>query len=170
MWHKARAQSSQGVAGRPHHLGRLAMCWRISKNYFVYVSSRGGAQGIQCPKAVQGGNLAARPSCTADRPEKWASRTQSLARAPPYSSYIYHGPPPIEGVKKVRIIPPPKGLPNSIFVESRERRGSEGRRTSWLVGSPWSSSSVEALSESIWVQWSFLSPGSVKCESCAEIL
>jgi hypothetical protein len=63
-----RAQLSQGVAGLPHHLDRPAMGWRISKNYFVYVSSRGGAHGIQCPKAVQGGNLAARPSCMAGRP------------------------------------------------------------------------------------------------------
>jgi hypothetical protein len=55
---KARAQLSQGVAGRPHHLGRPVMCCRISKNCFVFVSSRGGSQGIQCPKAVQGGNLA----------------------------------------------------------------------------------------------------------------
>jgi hypothetical protein len=59
MWHKAWAQPSQGVAGR------LAMCWHISKNRFVYVSSSGGAQGIQCPKAVQGGNLGTRTSCMA---------------------------------------------------------------------------------------------------------
>jgi hypothetical protein len=64
MWHKARAQSSQGVAGRPHHLGRSAMCWHISKSRFVYVSSRGGAQCIQCLKAVQGGNLAANQIAT----------------------------------------------------------------------------------------------------------
>jgi hypothetical protein len=44
MWHKARAQLSQGVAGGPHHLGWPAMCWRISKNHFVYVSKRGGAR------------------------------------------------------------------------------------------------------------------------------
>jgi hypothetical protein len=94
MWHKARAQPSQGVAGRPHHLGWPTMCWCIFKNGFVYVSSRAGAQGIQCPKVVEGGNLAARPSCMAGQPNKWASRTQSLARAPPYSSYKYHGAPP----------------------------------------------------------------------------
>jgi hypothetical protein len=69
MWHKAQAQPSQGVAERPHHLGQLAMCWRISKNCFVYVSSRGSAKGIQCPKAVQGGNLSTRPSCMAGRPD-----------------------------------------------------------------------------------------------------
>jgi hypothetical protein len=94
MWYKAQAEPSQGVAGRPDHLGRLAMCWRISKNHFVYMSRRGSVQGIQCPKAVQGGNLASWPSCMADRPAKWASRAQSLARAPPYSSYKYHGAPP----------------------------------------------------------------------------
>jgi hypothetical protein len=82
-WHKAQAQPSQGLASRPHQLGRPAMCWRISRNCFVNVSRRGGAQGIQCPKAVQGGNLAARPSCMAGWPDMWASHTQSLPRAPP---------------------------------------------------------------------------------------
>jgi hypothetical protein len=93
MWHKARAQPNQGVADRRHHFGWPAMCWRISKNCFVYMSSRGDAQGIQCPKKVQGGNLGARPSCMAGRPDKWASCTQSSARAAPYSSYKYHGAP-----------------------------------------------------------------------------
>jgi hypothetical protein len=90
-------------------------------------------------------------------PDKWASCTQSSARGPPYSSYKYHGAPPVESVKKVRFSPPPKGLPYSIIVESRERWGSEGRRTSQLVGSPQSSSSMEALPKSIRVRWSFLS-------------
>jgi hypothetical protein len=94
MWHKARAKPSQGVAGQQHHLGWLVMCWRNSENHFVYVSNRGGGQGIQCPKAVQGGNLATRPSWMAGQPDKWASRTQSSARALPYSSYKYHGAPP----------------------------------------------------------------------------
>jgi hypothetical protein len=104
-WHKAWAQLSQGVAGRPHHLSRLAMCWRIFKNHFVYVSSRGGAQGIQCPKTVQRGNLSAQPSCMAGRPDKWASHTQSSARVPPYSSYKYHHAPLAESVK--RVVTPP---------------------------------------------------------------
>jgi hypothetical protein len=39
-WHKAQAQPSYGVASRPHHLGRPAMCWCISRNYFVNVSRR----------------------------------------------------------------------------------------------------------------------------------
>jgi hypothetical protein len=82
MWHKARDQPSQCVARRPHHLDRLAMSCRISKKCFVYVSRRGDAQGIQCPKAVQGGNLAARPSCMAGRPNKWASQAPNLAKAP----------------------------------------------------------------------------------------
>jgi hypothetical protein len=113
MWYKARAQSSQGVAGRPHHLGWLAMCWRISKNYFVYVSSRGGAQGIQCPKAVQGGNLVARPASLTSGPHAPNLRPEHRLTPPIYTTVL----PLIEGVKKVRITPPPKGLPNSIFVE-----------------------------------------------------
>jgi hypothetical protein len=69
--------------------GRPAMCWRIFKTHFAYVFNRGGAQGIQFPKAVQGGNLAAQPSCMAGRPDKWTSRAQSSARASPYSSDKY---------------------------------------------------------------------------------
>jgi hypothetical protein len=87
---KARAQLSQGVAVRPHYLARPAISWRISKNCFVNVSSRGRAQGDQCLKAVQGGNMAARLGYIAGQPDKLASCTQSLARAPPYSSYKYH--------------------------------------------------------------------------------
>jgi hypothetical protein len=82
MWHKARAQPSLGVAGRPHHLSWPAMCWCISKNYFINVSSKGGAQGIQCPKAVQGGNLATRPSCMAGRPNMWTSQAPTLPKEP----------------------------------------------------------------------------------------
>jgi hypothetical protein len=64
--------------------GWSGMCWCISKNRFVYVSRIGGAQGIQCPKVVQGGNLA-------NQPIQWAPRAHSSAIAPPYSSYKYHG-------------------------------------------------------------------------------
>jgi hypothetical protein len=74
--------------------GQPAMCWHISKNGFVYVSSRGSAQGIQCPKVVQGGNLATQPSCMATWPNKWTPHAQSLATESPYSSYRYHGAPP----------------------------------------------------------------------------
>jgi hypothetical protein len=48
--------------------------------------------------------------------------------------------------------------------------GSEGWMTSWLVGSPRSSSSVEALPKSIWIRWSFLISSSVKCGSSVGIL
>jgi hypothetical protein len=78
MWNKARTQPSQGVADRPR-------VGTFPKNCFVYLCRRGGAQGIQCPKAMQVGNLAARPSCMIGQPDKWASCAQSLARAPPYS-------------------------------------------------------------------------------------
>jgi hypothetical protein len=105
MSHKARAQPSQRVAGRPHHLGRPTMCWCISKNSFVYVSIRGSAQGIQCPKVVQGGNMATLPTCMAGRPDKWAPHAQSLTTALPYSSYEFHGAPPVESVKRVRFSP-----------------------------------------------------------------
>jgi hypothetical protein len=38
--------------------------------------------------------LAARPSWMIDQLDMWASRAQYSARAPPYSSYKYHGAPP----------------------------------------------------------------------------
>jgi hypothetical protein len=48
-------------------------------------------------KVMERLNMATRPSCMAERPDKWASHVQSLARALPYSSYKYpHAPPGIE--------------------------------------------------------------------------
>jgi hypothetical protein len=44
-------------------------------------------------KVVEQLNLAARPSCMAGRPDNWASRAQSSARAPSYS-YKYPCAPP----------------------------------------------------------------------------
>jgi hypothetical protein len=114
MWHKGRAQLSHGVAGRPHHLGQLAMCWCISKNHFVYVSSRGGAQGIQWPKAVQGGNLPpGQVACSADltsgppMPNLWPEH-----RLTPINTMVL---PPAESVKKVRFSPPP---PRGLQIQS----------------------------------------------------
>jgi hypothetical protein len=129
-WHKAQPQPSQGVASRPHHLGQLAMCWHITKNHFVYVSSRGGAQGIQYPKAVQGGKSPTRPSCMAGR----------LTTGPPMPNLRleHHLTPSInttvlpstESVKKVRFSPPQGASKFNLCRVERERRGSEGRRTS----------------------------------------
>jgi hypothetical protein len=85
---------AQSVGSTEPRSGRPATCWRISKNCFAYLSIRGGAQGIQYPKAVQGGNLATRPNYMAGRPNKWAPSAQSSATAPPNSSYKNHGAPP----------------------------------------------------------------------------
>jgi hypothetical protein len=52
----------------------------------------------------------------------------------------------------------------------RERQGSEGRRTFWLVGSPLSGSSSRALPESIRLRWSSPSSSSVECGSSTGIL
>jgi hypothetical protein len=122
--HRKYDMRKWGVVGRPHHLGQPAMCWRISKNCFVYASSRGGTQGIQCPKAMQGGNSDTRPSCMAGRPNKWASCAQSLARAPPYSSYKYHdaAPPLAESVKKVRFSSPQGASKFNLCRVEREAR------------------------------------------------
>jgi hypothetical protein len=56
-------------------------------------------------KAVQGGNVATRPSCMSGRHIKWAPCAQSLATTPPYSSYKYHDAPLAKGVKRVRFSP-----------------------------------------------------------------
>jgi hypothetical protein len=90
MWHKAWTQSSQGVTGRPHHLGRLTMCWRISKNL---LSTCPEEVVLKVSNAQRRGNLAASPSCMVGQLDKWASCDQSSARAPPYSSYKYHDAP-----------------------------------------------------------------------------
>jgi hypothetical protein len=49
--------------------------------------------------------VAARKGFMASRHDKWASYAQSLARAPPYSSYKYPRAPLVESVKKVRFSP-----------------------------------------------------------------
>jgi hypothetical protein len=97
---------AQSTGATEPRCGRLALCWRISKNCFVYMTNRGGVQGIQCSKAGQGGNLATWPSCVADQPDKWASHAHSSSRALPYPCYKYHGAPPADGVKKVRFRSP----------------------------------------------------------------
>jgi hypothetical protein len=79
---------------------------------------RFGAQGIQCPKAVQGGNLTARQVA-------WSAGLTSGPHTPNLrpehrltpliNTTVLH---PVESVNKVRFSPPPpKGLPNSTFVE-----------------------------------------------------
>jgi hypothetical protein len=45
-------------------------------------------------KVVERLNLAAWPGCMAGRADKGASRAQSSARAPPYTSYKYPRAPP----------------------------------------------------------------------------
>jgi hypothetical protein len=44
-------------------------------------------------KVMEWLNVATRPSFMAGQPDNWASRTQSFAGAPPYSSYKYPGAP-----------------------------------------------------------------------------
>jgi hypothetical protein len=74
-----------------------------------------------------------------------------------------------KSVKRVRFSPLLCAQVHSSIVE-RERWGSEGRRTSRLIGSPQSSSSVRALSESVWVRWSFPNSRSIECGSSTGIL
>jgi hypothetical protein len=52
----------------------------------------------------------------------------------------------------------------------RERWGSKGRRSFWLVRSPLSSSSVKALPESVQVRWCFSSSSLVEWRSSTRIL
>jgi hypothetical protein len=76
--------------------------------------------------------------------------------------------PSAESVTKVRISPPPHQGASKFNLCRVER---EARfRTSQLVGSPWSSSSAEALPESIQDQRGFLSSSLIECGSSVEIL
>jgi hypothetical protein len=63
--------------------------------------------------------VAARPSFMAGRPDKWASRAQSSARALPYSSYKYHGAPPGRKCEESEVEPPI--VLSSSFLYIRER-------------------------------------------------
>jgi hypothetical protein len=85
MWHKARAQLTQSGAGRPHTRGRQARSWHISIFTTCQSKSVRGVSNVE--KAMERLNVAVRP-------DKWASRAQSSARALSYSSYKYPSAPP----------------------------------------------------------------------------
>jgi hypothetical protein len=57
------------------------------KTIFTTCQSRSVRRVSILGKAVKWLNLAARLSCMAGRPDKWASRAQSSLGAPPHSSY-----------------------------------------------------------------------------------
>jgi hypothetical protein len=61
----------------------------FSKTIFTSCQSKSVRGVSNVGKMVERLNVAARPSFMAGRPNKWASRAQSLSRAPPYSSYKY---------------------------------------------------------------------------------
>jgi hypothetical protein len=63
----------------------------------------------------------------------------------------------------------PYSAPKFILCRVEREEGSEGRRTSWPVRSPRSSSSAEALPESVRIQRSFSSSSSVEWRSSAGI-
>jgi hypothetical protein len=100
-----------------------------------------------------------------DRPDNCAPRAPLLPEAPTQHPYKYHLLLPAESVSLAS-----KVLPCLVLVELRERRGSEGRRTSQLIVSPHSSSSAKALPESVRVWRSFPSSNSVDCGSSVRIL
>jgi hypothetical protein len=65
MWHKAQAQLSKGVAGRPR-------VGRFPKTIFSTCQSKSVRGVSTVGKAVERLNLAARPSCMVGHPIKWA--------------------------------------------------------------------------------------------------
>jgi hypothetical protein len=94
--HGTRPKPSQlkvGLAG-PTPLADRPGPGKFPKNVFTTWQSKSVRGVSNVGNTVERLNLAARPSCMADRPNKWASRAQSSARALPYSSYKYpHAPP-----------------------------------------------------------------------------
>jgi hypothetical protein len=105
MWHKAWAQSSQGVTGRPHHLGRLTMCWRISKNLLSTCPEEVVLKVSNAQRRCKGetwllgqvawsASLTSGPHVTNLRPEHRLT--------PPINTTML---PPAESVKKVRFSP-----------------------------------------------------------------
>jgi hypothetical protein len=75
------------------------------------------------PKGGSRRKLGRQPNCNAGRPDKWDSRTQSSVRAPPYSTYKYHGAPLAESVKKVRFSPLPQGASKFNLCRVERERG-----------------------------------------------
>jgi hypothetical protein len=163
MWHKARAQLSQGVADRPcvgiFPKTVLSMC---PEEAVLKVSN---AQR-RCKEETWPPNQVA-----------WSAGLTSGPHAPNLRPKHHLTPlinttvlPSAESVKKVRLSSPQGASKFNLCRVERERRGSEGLRTSRLVGSPWNSSSADTLPESVWVRRSFLSSSSIECGSSAGIL
>jgi hypothetical protein len=93
MWHKAHMSSTKLRCGRPC-VGALPKT----------VLSTCPAEAVL--KVSNAQRWCKEETWPPGQPDKWAPRAQSLAIAPPYSSYKYHGaPPPTESVKRVRFSP-----------------------------------------------------------------
>jgi hypothetical protein len=110
MWHKAWAQPSQGVAGRPC-VGAfpktiLSTCLaeavlKVSNAQRRYKEEIWQPSQVPWPASLTSGPHV---------PNLWPEHRLT----PPINTTVL---PPTESVKKVRFSPPPKWLPNSIFVE-----------------------------------------------------
>jgi hypothetical protein len=155
-WYKARAQSSQSGADRPHLLGRPASCWRHFNFRFANVSRR-----VDGWPAGHVYNWSARVWWVTTSNQRWSSLT------PPINT-------PHTPFSEIEIrkwgLASYSALKFILCRLEGERRGSEGWKTSRHVGSPQSSSSAEALPEFIRVRWSFPSSSSVECRSSIRIL
>jgi hypothetical protein len=66
----------------------------FQKTIFTTCQSKSISRVSNVKKVVERLNVAARPIFMTIWPDKWASRAQSLTRAPPYSAYKYPGAPP----------------------------------------------------------------------------
>jgi hypothetical protein len=76
--------------------GPLDPKWHMvfPKTIFTTCQSKSARWVSNAGKVMERLNVAAQPSFMVGRPDKWASRAQSLARALPYSSYKYPVAPP----------------------------------------------------------------------------
>jgi hypothetical protein len=93
---KVRPDGSTPLAGRPGP-------GVFPKTVFTTYQSKSVRGVSNVGKAVERLNVAAWPCFVADRPDKWASRAQSSARAPSYSSYKYPGPPPGRKCEEIEV-------------------------------------------------------------------
>jgi hypothetical protein len=102
--------------GSPTPLAVRPSPGQFPKTIFTTCQSKSVRGVSNVGNAMERLNLAAQPSCMVGRPDKWASRAQCSARAPPYSSYKNHHAPPGSECEESEVWPHIELL-SSFFVE-----------------------------------------------------
>jgi hypothetical protein len=144
--------------------GRPTRVWHIFENRLIHVSREVGGVGQWRPRRLVGRQRVwsgSRPSA----PNNLKLVLEILLTSYKYPPY----PLSLEEIRKwgLASYSAPKFI---LCTIERERWGSEGQRTSRLGGTPLSSSSVEALPESVLDRRSFPSSSSIECGSSVGIL